>query len=87
MVSDESLNKHKLCKHYLSPLHFDECAAGVNYLQISNGGRDGYLARLPCVTTSLTRNQQKCDSYCMKTEEELKDEYEKFNELINGLSK
>jgi len=71
------------CVHYRSPLHFDSCAKGINYRGISNGPREGYLARLPCVTTKLTKNQQSCCLYLEPTKDQIDAFNKKIKQIIN----
>lgn len=78
-------SKKKVCFHYRSPVHCESCAKGVNYREHVGGERRGYLARLPCVTTSISYDQVKCDKFRAYTEKESKDEYEKFKQMEKEL--
>jgi len=39
------------CKHYASPARNETCRMGVNYAELGDGSRPGYLNRLPCLRT------------------------------------
>jgi len=81
-MKDYIKQKMKTCKHYLSPIHQSECAKGINYLNITGGERRGYLRKLPCVTTGLSRDQVLCDSFTPYTENEAIHEYNEFQKII-----
>lgn len=73
----------RTCVHYASPVHCNDCLKGINYLELAGGERCGYLARLPCVTTQLSRDQVKCEHFKAYTPKQAEDEYKKFEELFN----
>lgn len=61
------------CRHYRSPIHCESCDKGINYLKLSNGEREGYLRRLPCVKTSLSVGDIKCEMYEDPSDKEIKE--------------
>jgi hypothetical protein len=63
--------KRKRCKHYNAPVHNDSCELGINYLELAGGEHKGYMARLPCCQTSLTKDMVHCDKFEEYTPEEL----------------
>lgn len=51
----------KSCKHFTSPVHNTSCKAGVNYLELAGGIRQGYLRRIPCSGMPATGKQTLCE--------------------------
>lgn len=61
------------CRHYSSPIHNNTCSVGVNYRQLGDDSKPGYLVRLPCVVGSpLTKEPVACEKISVYNEEELK---------------
>ncbi len=59
------------CIYYRSPIHFCTCEKNVNYRDLAGGNREGYLTRLPCVTTKISKNQSVCTMYTNPTLEQI----------------
>jgi hypothetical protein len=71
------------CVHYKSPVHHISCSSGVNYRLHAGQPREGYLARLPCVTNSpLNKNVVPCSLLKLPTDEEAMKEVKMLEELI-----
>jgi hypothetical protein len=61
-----------VCKHYHArPGLRYECELGVDIRALVGGSDYGWLTRMPCVTTSLSREQVTCERRCYQTAEEL----------------
>ena len=56
-------------------------------MDLTGNVRDGYLARLPCVTTRLSKNQTTCDKFRPYTSKEAKEEYEMFEEKLRNVTR
>ena len=83
----KSCDKRKICKHYMSPLHCEKCKKGINYLELAGGDRKGYITRLPCVTTSLSKNQVRCNFYQDPSDKEIKDFENWYESEMNKINK
>jgi hypothetical protein len=65
-----AVSDFKRCRHFRAPYHNPTCLAGVNYRELSGEPELGWMARLPCVTTRLSKNQITCNYFDLETAEE-----------------
>jgi len=75
------------CVYYVSPIQSKCCEKGINYRLLAGGERHGYLARIPCVETALSKNVQPCEHKRLPTKEEITAEIESWKRHFeaNGL--
>ncbi len=74
------------CKHYAcKPGMKFECARGVPIRTHVGGAEHGWMARMPCVTTSLSRDQVPCELREYPTPEELAESERRMREAMDSV--
>lgn len=69
------------CKHFTG-IGKDTCRAHVVYTDLIGSRNAGWACRLPCVTSSLTKNPVSCEKFEALTQEEYDEKMAKWKERL-----
>lgn len=69
------------CKYYTGAIASKCCKADVNYRELVGGIDVGWLRRLPCVHTSLRKNQVICNQFVEMTDQDIEEEKKELDKL------